>query len=85
MSPVSVSFTTPQQRRPEMATIYVKARSGRRIPFEGKIIPTDEFIPVPDGPYIRRFIQHWEDLEVQGELPKTAPRQPRTTLTPSQE
>lgn len=54
-----------------MATIYVKARPGRRAFHEGRVIPENDYIPVPDTPYIRRLITHWEDIEVQGELPKT--------------
>lgn len=49
-----------------MAMIYVKTRPGRRAIWEGKEIPADKFIPVPDTPYIRRLITHHEDLEVEG-------------------
>jgi hypothetical protein len=74
-----------------MPMIYVKARPGRRAFFEGKVIPEDKFIPVTDTPYIRRLVQHWEDLEVEGgELPKpgqkpvgTASRQGREPSSPS--
>jgi hypothetical protein len=31
---------------------------------------------VPDSPYIRRLINHWEDLEVQGGTGETTRRQP---------
>jgi len=54
-----------------MATIYVKARPGRAAFYEGRKISTEEFQPVPDTPYIRRLIQHWDDLEVEGgQLPE---------------
>lgn len=49
-----------------MAMIYVRTRPGRRAYFEGKIIPHDAFVPVPDTPYIRRLIRHHGDLEEQG-------------------
>lgn len=49
-----------------MAMIYVRTRPGRRAFYEGKVIPEDKFIPVPDNPYIRRLINHHEDLEVEG-------------------
>lgn len=49
-----------------MPMIYVKSRPGRRAYYEGKIIPEDKFIPVPDTPYIRRLVHHWEDLEMEG-------------------
>ena len=49
-----------------MAMIYVKTKPGRKLFYEGKIIPEDKFIPVTDDPFIRRLITHWEDLEVEG-------------------
>jgi len=49
-----------------MAMIYVRTRPGRRAYYEGKIIPQDKFMPVPDNPYIRRLINHHGDLEVEG-------------------
>jgi hypothetical protein len=49
-----------------MAMIYVRVKPGRKAFFEGKVIPEDKFVPVPDNPYIRRLVHHWEDLEVQG-------------------
>lgn len=48
-----------------MAMIYVRTKPGRRAFHEGKMIPQDKFVPVPDTPYIRRLVDHWEDLEVQ--------------------
>jgi hypothetical protein len=57
-----------------MAMIYVKARPGRRAIFEGRVIPEDKFVPVPDNPFIRRLINHWEDLELQGEATETQPK-----------
>jgi len=55
-----------------MAMIYVRTKPGRKAFFQGKVIPQDNFIPVPDTPYIRRLVKVWEDLEVQGggEKPK---------------
>jgi len=49
-----------------MAMIYVKAKEGRAAFFEGKIIPQDKFVHVTDTPYIRRLVDHWGDLELQG-------------------
>jgi hypothetical protein len=49
-----------------MATIYVKAKPGRAAFYEGRKISTEDFVPVPDTPYIRRLINHWKDLDVQG-------------------
>jgi|EndMetStandDraft_5_1072996.scaffolds.fasta_scaffold26017_5 hypothetical protein len=51
-----------------MATIYVKARPGRVAYNEGRKISNDEFVPVSDTPYVRRLINHWEDVELQGEM-----------------
>lgn len=51
-----------------MSMIYVRAKAGRRAydaPRKGKIIPHDNFVPVPDNPYIRRLIDVHEDLELQ--------------------
>lgn len=60
-----------------MAMIYVRTRPGRRAFYEGKVIPQDKFIPVPDTPYIRRLIHHHGDLEVEGKKVKpTAPAAP---------
>lgn len=49
-----------------MAMIYVRTRPGRAAYFEGKKIPHDKFVPVPDDPRVRRLIDHWGDLEVDG-------------------
>jgi len=59
-----------------MAMIYVRTKPGRKAFFEGKVIPQDKFIPVPDNPYIRRLVDHWEDLEVEGGR-EGRPAQPR--------
>jgi hypothetical protein len=60
-----------------MAMIYVKSKPDRKLFYEGKIVPQDQFIPVRDDPFIRRLIHHWEDLEVEGGVealkPSTAP------------
>jgi hypothetical protein len=53
-----------------MATIYVRTKPGRRAFFEGKAIPNDKFVPVPDNAYIKRLVYHWGDLEVEGESVK---------------
>jgi hypothetical protein len=77
MRSVSVGFKSPKQKDTEdsnqrradnVANIYVKCKPGRRHYYEGRVIPTDKFIPV-DGndPMIRRAIDHWKDLEVEGE------------------
>jgi hypothetical protein len=52
-----------------MPMIYVKVKKDRRAYIEGKVIPEDKFVPVTDTPYVRRLINHHEDLEVQGDLP----------------
>jgi len=57
-----------------MAMIYVKARPGRSIPYEGNMLPQDRFVPVADIPYIRGLINRWDDLEVQGDLPTGGPK-----------
>jgi len=49
-----------------MPMIYVKTKPDRRAYFEGRVIPQDKFVPVVDTPYIRRLIDHWGDLEVEG-------------------
>lgn len=49
-----------------MAMIYVKTRPGRRAFWEGREIPGDKFVPVPDTPFIRRLITHHEDVEAEG-------------------
>lgn len=54
------------KRRSEMAMIYVKTRPGRRAYWEGREIPHDKFVPVPDTPFIRRLITHHEDVEIEG-------------------
>jgi len=64
-----------------MAMIYVKTKPGRRAFFEGKIIPQDKFIPVPDNPYIRRLVHHWGDLEQQD---GNKDEKPTATATPDQ-
>jgi hypothetical protein len=54
-----------------MATIYVKTKEGRRAYYAGRQIPHDRFVPVPDVPFIRRLIGHWQDLEVQSSSRQT--------------
>lgn len=51
-----------------MATIYVKTREGRRAYYEGRMIPTDHYVPVPDNNFIRRLINHHEDVEVRDDF-----------------
>jgi hypothetical protein len=65
MPSVSVTFSSPEKRRPDMATIYVKTKAGRVAFYEGKPIPHDKFIPVADDASVKRLISHWEDIEVQ--------------------
>ena len=75
MRPVSVGFSKRKkaseedsnQRRADMATVYVKCKPGRRHYYEGRVIPTDKFVPV-DGndPLMQRAIYFWQDLEVEG-------------------
>ena len=75
MRPVSVEFgkrkkaseEDSNQRRADMATVYVKCKPGRRHYYEGRVIPTDKFVPV-DGndPLMQRAIYFWQDLEVEG-------------------
>ena len=65
-----------------MATIYVKARPGRRALYEGRAISHDDFVPVNDTPYVRRLINHWEDVEVQGELPKAGAKKSAQPTAP---
>jgi hypothetical protein len=49
-----------------MAMIYVRAKQGRAAFYQGRVIPTDKFIPVTDDPYMRRLAHHWEDVEIEG-------------------
>ena len=56
-----------------MATIYVKAKPGRAAFYEGRKISTEDFVPVPDTPYIRRLINHWKDLDVQDKKKSSPP------------
>ena len=60
-----------------MPMIYVRTKENRRAYFEGRVIPQDKFIPVVDTPYIRRLIDHWGDLEVEG-----GEQQPATPVQP---
>jgi hypothetical protein len=57
-----------------MAMIYVKTREGRRAYYEGKIIPQDKFVPVPDNPYTRRLVLHHEDVEIEGGVEQLKPK-----------
>jgi len=45
--------------------IYIRAKQGRKLFHQGRIIPSDQFIPVTDDPRIRRYVDHWEDAEQQ--------------------
>lgn len=49
--------------------IYVRTKEGRKAFYEGRVIPNDRFVPVPDVPFIRRLINHHKDLEVQETKP----------------
>ena len=74
MRPVSVEFgkrkqasEDDNQRRADMATVYVKCKPGRRHYYQGRVIPTDKFVPVdPNDPVMHRAIYFWQDLEVEG-------------------
>ncbi|KRR21358.1 hypothetical protein CQ14_06830 [Bradyrhizobium lablabi] len=68
-----------------MAMIYVRARPGRRAFFEGRVIPEDKFIPVTDTPYIRRLVDHWGDLEVEGDAKSSRRSASRSTSSTSTE
>jgi len=48
-----------------MSLIYVRSKPDRRAYYEGRVIPNDKFFPVVDSPYIRRLIDHWQDLEIE--------------------
>jgi hypothetical protein len=63
---VKFGFSTPQ-RRPAMAMLNVKTRPGRRVDYEGKTIPQDQFVSLPDNHHVRRLIHHWGDLILEGE------------------
>lgn len=49
-----------------MPMIYVRTKPGRAAYYEGRVIPQDKFIPVSEDQYIRRLIDHWEDVEQEG-------------------
>lgn len=52
-----------------MALLSVRALPDRvayDAPRGGKKIPSDQYVPVPDNAYIRRLINHWGDIEVEG-------------------
>ena len=57
--------TNTTEGRPAMAMIYVRTRPGRRAYYEGRVIPQDKFIAVLDSPYIRRLLDHWQDIELE--------------------
>lgn len=67
-----------------MSLIYVKTKPDRRAYFEGRIIPQDKFIPVTDTPYVRRLINHWQDviLEEGSEATKRKKIAPPTPKAP---
>ncbi len=79
--PVTISFKFANKRRPEMAMIYVKTVEGRRAYYEGRIIPNDQFVPVPDTPFIRRLIDHHHDLEVRDQGEYEHRKRPATRQT----
>jgi hypothetical protein len=66
-----------------MPMIYVKAKPNRAAFIEGKIIPQDKFVPVTETPYVRRLVDHWEDLEQEGgkKPAKTKAKTADTTYT----
>lgn len=70
--------------------IYVKTRPGRRAYYEGKEIPFDKFVPVPDTPFIRRLANHWQDIEVESgdtatdEAPSRQPAKSSSSWNPKE-
>jgi hypothetical protein len=80
--PVRTRFVAATTRRADMPMIYVKTKPGRKLFFEGKIIPEDKFVPVTDNPFIRRLIDHWEDLEVEGGGDRKRPAAKTKAATP---
>ena len=69
-----------------MSMIYVKVKPGRRAYYEGKALPHDKFVPVIDSPYIRRLVDHHQDLEVEGDAerkPAPAPGPARQSPDPN--
>lgn len=69
-----------------MALLKVRALPGRvafDAPRGGKRIPSDAFVPVKDTPHIRRLVNHWGDIEIEGEaaveptaIPAVVPEKP---------
>jgi hypothetical protein len=75
MRPVSVGFKTPKQqteeRRPEMATVRVRAKEGRRAFYENRELPIAPapFKEVNETKEIIRLRDHWGDIEQEGAPP----------------
>ena len=67
-----------------MAHIYIKTKQGR-VAFSGdnRPIPHDKFVPVPDSAAMRRLINYWQDVEVQGET--VSEDQPHAQAAPAKE
>ena len=66
-----------------MASIRVRALPDRVVydaPRGGKRIPSDKFVSVQGSNYIRRLIEHWGDVELEGEVSPKA-KAPTPTLT----
>jgi hypothetical protein len=68
-----------------MPMIYVKAKPGTKLFYEGKPIPHDNFVPVNDDPFIRRLINHWGDLEVQDAKAPATPKSKPAAPAPAKE
>ena len=66
MRSVRVGFNAAAKEETTMPMLQVRTKKGRRAYYENRPIPSDKFVAVPDCPYIRRLIDHWGDLEVQG-------------------
>jgi hypothetical protein len=84
---VKVGFGSAGAKAKEsrVSMIYVKVKPGRRAYYEGKALPSDRFVPVIDSPYIRRLIDHHQDLETEGGAegkPAPAPRPERQSPDP---
>ena len=71
MRSVSVGFKAPKQpteRRPEMGTIRVRVKEGRRAFYNRKELK-HEWQSVNDDSDIARLRDHWGDIEQEGAAP----------------
>lgn len=58
-----------------MKTIKVKAKEGRiaRESPRGPFIPHDQYVKVPDTPYVRRLLNVHGDIELEAAAPPAPP------------